>query len=929
MRHYLLLACFFTSGLCGLVYQIVWLRLIGRVFGNSVFATATVLAAFMAGLALGSFLGGRAADRREDRVRLYGILEVAIGLYCVVLPLLLALASPLYAAVYQKSEGASTILILIRAVICGTILLVPTTCMGATLPLLLRHFVRTRQGIGRTVGLVYAINTFGAAAGSALTGFFLIPTLGVKMTTGLAAFLNIAVGAAAILFLQERKTTESAKLTPETGSPGEPPASSSYSSWEVRCALIAIGGSGFVAMAYEVALTRTFSLLLGSSTYAFSLMLTAFILGIGLGSIALTRWVRPDKDLLLGLGLTQMGIGVSSFVMVILIGEIPALVVSAIAKSSDSFGSLQLAEFLFLFATMLVPTSLMGLMFPLVTAIRTRAPQGIGRSSGEVYSVNTLGAILGSVAAGFVFLPLWGIQATIERMAFLNFIIAVLVLSASGRRRPVQRFGLAAVTVILGLVIWRGVPTWNLEEFTSGPYLYAASAARSGEDPEVAVARAATQQGTILWNRDGTACTVTVKKLGEGLLQLSVNGKIDATSDEDQKTQKLIGHVPMLLHPSPKNVLVIGLGSGMTLASALRHDPERADFVEISTDVIFAAENFFRTLNDDAVNDARTHQVIGDGRNHVILTRRAYDIIASEPSNPWIAGIGDLFTKEYWEACRDRLRDHGVMCQWLQAYQISEETFRLVVRTYQSVFPHCSLWYTAGNDVLLLGSKSPVSLDLALLRERIGRDRVAEDLRKVGIWDAESFLAHFIAGSEGVRSFAGSGSHLLVHTDDNSRLEFDMPREMFCDSSVLFRRIERLLESPAGLIDAQTLDVDRRTGLGQCQRTMWHMNQARNHLRAGQTELAFAGLDRAREAAGDDPGAVLGLFEFLADRAQKLFRQQRPPQGRECVRRLVLLYPAIEAARKQRPQSPGRIGAAERAYRAALDLDGRSGLPPR
>ncbi|MDP6505982.1 MAG: fused MFS/spermidine synthase, partial [Planctomycetota bacterium] len=207
-RYFLLLACFFLSGLCGLIYQIVWMRMLGLVFGNSTYATATVLAAFMAGLAFGSLIGGRVADRRSDRVKLYGLLEIAIGIYCLVFPFLLQASMPLFAALYQSAEGTSVTLILVRAIVCSLLLLIPTGFMGATLPILLRHFVHSDEGLGKTVGLVYAVNTFGAVAGCVLTGFILIPGLGQKATMSIAVVLNIAIGIVAILLLEESKAVE-------------------------------------------------------------------------------------------------------------------------------------------------------------------------------------------------------------------------------------------------------------------------------------------------------------------------------------------------------------------------------------------------------------------------------------------------------------------------------------------------------------------------------------------------------------------------------------------------------------------------------------------------------------------------------------------------------------------------------------------------
>jgi len=501
LKTYALLSCFFLSGFCGLVYQIIWMRMIGHVFGNSVFATATVLAAFMGGLALGSYAGGMVADCREDRVRLYGVLEILIGLFCMALPVLLGAAAPVYGAVYRAFDGTSVWLHLVRAVTCGLTLLVPTTCMGATLPLLLRHFVRRQDTLGWTVGLVYAINTFGAVAGCVLTGFFLIPVLGLSKTVGIAIFVNIAVGVIAIAFLEERKRAEAGpQKVGEPEAADESPGRSeggTFSSRESRVAMLAFGISGVAAMIDEVALTRAFGMVLGSSTYAFSLMLSAFILGIGLGSIVLARWVEPSRDLVLGVGATQWAIGVSTLFMVLMVGQLPEWIVGLIGRHRSSFASIQILEFLYLFLIMLVPTCLMGLMFPLVTSIWTRRPENVGRSSGQAYFVNTVGAILGSLLGGFVLLPVLGVQRSLLAAALLNLANASAVLASHGRWGRGMKLGVAGGALAAGLVLLSLVPTWNMDELTSGPYLYASAGTKPGETAREALDRELRRQGEM------------------------------------------------------------------------------------------------------------------------------------------------------------------------------------------------------------------------------------------------------------------------------------------------------------------------------------------------------------------------------------------------------------------------------------------------
>ncbi|MDP7129750.1 MAG: fused MFS/spermidine synthase [Planctomycetota bacterium] len=888
-RQFLLLSCFFLSGFCGLVYQIVWVRLIGHVFGNSVYATSTVLGAFMGGLALGSFWGGRVADRREDRVWLYGVLEIGIGIYCIVLPFILSAATPLYAAVYQAAEGTSVWLHLLRAVVCTSILVLPTLSMGATLPLLLRHFVREYEGVGRTVGLVYAINTFGAVAGCVLTGFVLIPSLGINLSVWIAAATNVGIGLLCIFYLEtHRKQTggveaaqsdESHPATEESQTDETPEEQERFTSLESKAALVAFGISGFVAMVYEVALARSFSLILGSSTYAFSLMLTAFIFGIGLGSIILTRWVRPDKDLILGSAVTQLGIGLSGILMVVLIGELPNWMVKVLSAHRDSFGRLQLVQFVYLFAIMIIPTSLMGLMFPLTTTIWTRRPQSLGRSSGEAYFSNTLGAILGSLAGGFLFLPFLGIQNSILAAGFINFIACALLILSHQRFKAVSKFSFCTGAVVIGLILTFIVPRWDMPRLNSGLYMYTVRSLRPGETPMQVLEREIEVQGKILWSRDGTACTVTVKQEPTGGIILMVNGKIDASTGLDIATQKMAGHVAMMLHPDPKQVLVIGLGSGMTLGSVLHHDPERADLIEISQDVVDAARIYFGEFNNHSVVDPRTKVVIGDGRNHVFLTDRKYDVISSEPSNPWIAGIGNLFTVEFWEKCSELLKDDGIMCQWFQSYQVTPETFQLVLRTFHKVYPESHVWCINAIDFLIVGSKKKLSLDYRDIQKRLEKAGIKADLELIDVASVSDFLSFYVTGPEGIARFTESGNpELLLHTDDNARLEFDMPKQLFRNYMGIVFEMEPNRSPGYTILKDSAEAKQNRKSIEVSQEARWHRGIANRLQKTGHIGETIKRLRQAIEIQKDG-GAILDLVTLTHAKAKEASKEGKPEES--------------------------------------------------
>jgi spermidine synthase len=880
-RQFLLLSCFFLSGFCGLVYQIVWVRLIGHVFGNSVYATSTVLGAFMGGLALGSFWGGRVADRREDRVRLYGILEIGIGIYCILLPFVLSAATPLYAVVYQAAEGTSVWLHLLRAIVCTSILILPTLSMGATLPLLLRHFVGEFEGLGRTVGFVYAINTFGAVAGCVLTGFVLIPELGINLSVWIAAATNVGIGLLCIFYLETHRqqapsprsvdttlSDESDSATDESQAEEQPVEEERFTSLESRAALVAFGISGFVAMVYEVALARSFSLILGSSTYAFSLMLTAFIFGIGLGSIILTKWVKPDKDLILGSAAAQFGIGLSGILMVVLIGELPNAMVKVLVAHRDSFGRLQLVQFVYLFAIMILPTSLMGLMFPLTTTIWTRRPESLGRSSGEAYFSNTVGAIIGSLAGGFLFLPLLGIQDSILAAGLINFIACALLILSHRKFKTVPKLSFCVGAMALGLILTFMVPRWDMQRLNSGLYMYTVRSLRPGETPLEGLEKEIKSQGEILWSRDGTACTVTVKQDPTGIILLMVNGKIDASTGLDIETQKMAGHIPMMLHPDPKDVLVIGLGSGMTLGSVLHHDPERADLLEISQDVVDAARIYFGEFNNHSAVDPRTKIIIGDGRNHVFLTDKKYDVISSEPSNPWIAGIGNLFTVEFWEKCSELLNDDGIMCQWFQSYQVTPETFQFVLRTFHRVYPESHVWCINGIDYLLVGSKKKLSLNYMDIKKRMAVTGIKTDLDLLHVTTVADFLSYYVMGPEGIRKFSKSGSaELPVHTDDNARLEFDMPKQLFRNyMGIVFEMEPDLSPGYAILKDSAEARKNRKT-IEDTQDARWHLGIAYRLQKTGHIGETIKRLQLAINSK-KDAGTILDLAGLAHSRAK-------------------------------------------------------------
>jgi spermidine synthase len=772
---------FLLSGATGLVYELTWTRELIFVFGGTTYAITTVLVAFMGGLGLGCYIAGRYAARITAAGRAYGILEILIGLYALAAPLLLAQAEPLYRALYPLVSDSPGALTAVRFLVGALVLVIPTTMMGATLPILVRHVA----GAGRAeVGLLYGVNTLGAFCGTVLAGFVLLPALGLTVTTRVAAAANLIIGVLAATLLRPvapLAAVEMARIEAGGGDAGLR-----------RAVLISFALSGFAAMVYQIAWTRALVQALGSSTYSFTCILAAFILGLAVGSLIASgiseRVARPAVVA----GWVQIAVGVSAVLLAPLYGFVPLWAHWLVTNYVGNYEFLVTMQFVTALAITLLPTLLLGAMFPLVV----RATDGGDRSAaaGRAYAVNTLGTILGSLLAGFVLIrsQVLGAQMSINAAALLNAAAgAWLVVRGRPADQPVLRQALPALAgtiVVAAAASLAGA--WDPMYMAAGPF-------RVGVDP---VAAKAAQE--LVYVADGPDLTVAVTRVRNDAdtLSMTVNGKADAsTGIGDMCTQTLLGHLPLLATPGAKSVCVIGLGSGMTLAAAAR-DPrlERLDCVEISEEVIVAAE-FFRDFTYDVVHaDPRVRLLPADGRNHLALTDATYDVIISQPSNPWIAGVANLFTREFFELVDRRLAAGGRFGMWLQGYGTSLENFRTVVRTVAERFPFITLWELSRNDYALIVAREPFVLTREQLEQTLRQPPVRTDLARVGYGRLHHLLARFVAASPATQTWAGPGP---IHTDDNALLEFSAPRQLYAGQDLqIFDSLEPLQVSPLGTI---------------------------------------------------------------------------------------------------------------------------------
>ncbi|MBI1370453.1 MAG: tetratricopeptide repeat protein [Planctomycetes bacterium] len=791
------LAVFLLSGAAGLMHEVAWTRLLRLVMGNTTYSIATVLCVFMAGLAAGSYLGGRIIDRRRDPLRVFALIEGVVGIYCLMLPWLIHAVGPIYRAAYAVTYGSQTGLTIVRFLLCTAILIVPATMMGATLPVLTRWFVRSVDQTGRSAGRLYAFNTLGAVVGTALAGMWLIPAVGLWRTICVAAAVNLLICAAG-LFMHARlgavdEPPPADEL--EAGSASTTDAADRLSRRAVTVLLIGYALSGLAAMLYEVAWTRVLTLMIGSSVYGFSLILMAFVLGLALGSMICARFVDRVRHPMRVLAAIQMAIGGTSLLVVPLLGTLPFFVTGMISELGRSFWVLQAAEWGLVLSVMLAPTLLMGAAFPLVTRTYAQWSNAVGRSVGAVYGSNTIGTIIGSFLGGFMLIPWLGIQYTIFAAVSLSVLIGcayLLASSAAAARRRLMVSGLTAAGFLLAMTV---IPRWDAAKMSFGPFVQAvwldANAARS----HAALQKIVSSEQTIFYH-EGLTSTVAVNRDASGVLSLLTNGRVEAKSRGGEAQQRLLAHIPLLLHPDPRDVLEIGLASGVTLDAAARHDVRSLDCVELSESVIDATR-LFEDVNRHVLDDPRLRLIITDGRNYLSLTDRKYDIIISQPSDPATAGVADLFTREFFQNCYDRLNDRGMMCVWLKASSVDKDVFRSVVQSFGRTFDDMTIWSATGfTEFMLVGSRGPMRVDESLLAGRIADPRLAADMKILHIESVADLLGNLVTERDGAMRFAGEAP---MHTDDNALLEFSAPRTEFT------RKDPRDLVH--ALLDARTTDM--------------------------------------------------------------------------------------------------------------------------
>jgi spermidine synthase len=519
-------------------------------------------------------------------------------------------------------------------------------------------------------------------------------------------------------------------------------------------------------------------MILDSSTYAFTTLLTTFLVGIALGSYVMSRVIDRLHRPLIAFIILEGAIGGAAFGGLFLFAELPYLFVVLYRNFGDSMNLIFLSKFLLTFLVMFVPTLLIGALFPIVVKLYTTQFARVGRSIGEVYSLNTLGCILGSFGAGFIFVPIMGIQNSILLAIGMNFLLAFLLLWASPYRIPLGK-GPLTVVLLAGITILSSyIPQWRPALMSSGIYMYVRFV--QDLDRQQLFVNYAKGADPLLFYREGYTSTVSVhqSKNSENIY-LKVNGKVEASTVGDMPTQILLSQIPMLFSKREEDVLIIGLGSGVTVGSAATHPARRITVVEVEPAVV-EANKYFEQVHHRVLSDPRVRVMAHDARNYLLVTPETFDVIISEPSNPWMAGVSNLFTREFFILGSRRLKEGGLFCQWLQLYKISPDNLRSILRTFNSVFPNILIFESSQYDLFLLGSFEPLKIDIDFLNRHLSQPSVQADLERIGIKSVREVLSHFLFGSQEIPLFS-QGAPLT--TDDNALLEFSMPKTLYIDTS--------------------------------------------------------------------------------------------------------------------------------------------------
>jgi len=741
---------FLLSGGTALLYQVAFGKKLSTIFGATAYAVSAVLAAFMAGLALGSWLGGKYGGRVRRPLAAYGVAEILVGIVCALTPLLFEGVAAAYLSSVRALPDSLWLVSGLRGIITAMVILVPTIAMGLTLPMLSRaiagrgEHAEDREGSRRRLAQLYAVNTAGGALGALLSAYLVVPWLGVYATMRAAAVVNVAIGVVAIVVGRGEDVppvearTEVASDRPARGG-------------DALLATLALA-SGLLVFATEVVDTHLLALLIGNSAYAFGVMLAAFLCCLSIGAaLAQPLDRRFGRD---ALPVALFATALALLVTVPVWGQLPRVFLAA-GRHVHSWVGREAVRAGAAFMVLLLPTTCMGLTFPLLLR-RVADRADVARRVGKLTAINTVGSIAGSLLCGYVVLSLLGSEWMMRTIAIAFALCGVL--AARWQRSNERNAHIAAVATVVVAVL---LPRWDMKLMTNGANVYFDSPTPPDE--------------LVFVKEDVHGGLTSVARRGE-VLTLYTNGKFQGDNGWEVTAQRSFAHFPSLFVEGYDRALVIGLGTGTTLGTVAAYPYRNIDVAEISPAIVEAARRYFDGPNRGALSDQRVDLLMNDGRNVLLLAPHRYDLITIEVSSVWFAGAANLYSREFYELVRSRLTERGVLQQWVQLHHIHRREVAVTLRTMRSAFEHVALFVSGGQGIVVAAGR-PLVASRARLAELSRRPEVAETLGDVQ--SLEQLLGRLMISDADLDRFIAESPRdgaPDLSTDGNLYLEYATPK---------------------------------------------------------------------------------------------------------------------------------------------------------
>ncbi len=761
MPQVILFTVLFLSGVSALIYQIVWIRRFGLVFGVDVFTMATVLSAFMGGLAIGSLIFGRLVDRIKNPLKLFMLLETGIGLFAVLFPLTFKGLISIYTPLIQNLGLSDYSGQVIKFVFSFIYLLIPTTLMGGTLPVIFKFFVRKLNSLGWQVSNLFAINNLGAVTGCFLAGFILIRIFGITTSLYIAAFINLLN--AGIVFVIFKNIPSAISDDTAEKITQNPHVENKLSKPLLRLVLWVFAIEGFATLAFEVIWTRIFiGFSFDKTTYFYSVIVLGFVFGLSLGSFLISKWIDRRKDLVTLLASLEILIGLISLALLILFSKL-SLSFNLERTVFDPWIKIIGKEYLMFFLILVIPATLTGMVYPIVSKLYADNIEKLGNRMGIIGFLDTIGSVAGSFIAGFVLIPLLGVVESFMTIVAVNIILGLMLLFFNQQLKNRLKAIMLSGSLVLFILLLLQAPSkkyfswWDKSKYDiwtnfveKTPFYY-----------------------------EGTDATVTLRQY-HNYMALNINGHNTAyTSLKDQIVNRMLGYVPYMVHPHPKRVLVIGFGLGFTVESLIQNEIDTVDVAEICAGVIKSGLTM-NSWNNAALKNPKVHAYLEDGRDLLFKTRARYDIITSNAIHPRLSN--NIYTQDFYELCKNRMNRGGIMCQWATPNWMNENEFKAQVKAFINAFRYSQLWYINEYTIILIGSEEPMKINYRLIAERFKDPKVKDDLFKINMTEPFEFVSQLSMEKNVLMKYCQDAES---NTDDYPIVEFSKTVNLAPDTSAL------------------------------------------------------------------------------------------------------------------------------------------------